>query len=74
MVYDYFAQPSTLILLGYVDTVTELITWLQSKTFFLGLIHAIQAHNVSLKLLAIIHAVLTCWTAHYLAFKWLLEL
>jgi hypothetical protein len=28
VVYDYFAQPSTSILLGYADTATELITWL----------------------------------------------
>lgn len=74
VVYDYFAQPSTSILLGYADTATELITWLRSKTFVLGLIRAIQARNVSSKLLAIIRAVLTRWTAHYLAFKRLLEL
>jgi hypothetical protein len=74
VVYDYFAQPSTSILLGYADTATELITWLRSKTFVLGLIRAIQERNVSAKMLAVIRAVLTRWTAHYLAFKRLLEL
>ncbi|KAF8226016.1 hypothetical protein L208DRAFT_1224651, partial [Tricholoma matsutake] len=74
VVYDYFVQPSTSILLGYVDTMTELITWLQSKTFVLGLIRVIQECNISAKMLAVIHAVLTQWTTHYLAFKWLLEL
>lgn len=28
MVYNYFAQPSTSILLGYTETATELIMWL----------------------------------------------
>ncbi|KAF8240326.1 hypothetical protein L208DRAFT_1374376 [Tricholoma matsutake] len=28
LIYDYFVQPSTSILLGYVDTMTELIMWL----------------------------------------------
>lgn len=74
MVCDYFATPSTSILLGYTNTATELITWLQSKTFVLGLICAIQERNVSSKMLAVIHAVLTRWTVHYLAFKQLLEL
>ena len=45
VVYDYFATPSTSILLGYADTATELITWLRSKTFVLGLIRAIQERN-----------------------------
>ena len=74
VVYDYFGQPSTLILLKYADTATKLITWLQSKTFVLGLIRAIQECNISSQMLAVIHAVLTRWTAHYLAFKQLLEL
>jgi hypothetical protein len=42
---------------------TELITWLRSKTRIL--------HYLAL---AILRAILTCWTAHYTAFRRLLEL
>ena len=50
-----------------------LITWLQSKTIILAAIHSQHTEN-HLSMLAIIRAVITWWTAHYLAYCWLLEL
>lgn len=60
-----FTQVSTLA--------TELITWLRSKTFVLALLRAIQEENGQATL-SVIRAVLTRWTAHYLAYCRLLEL
>ncbi|KAJ7358553.1 hypothetical protein DFH08DRAFT_686886, partial [Mycena albidolilacea] len=58
--------------LKYSKQATELITWLHSKTFVLALIRQIQVENGS-NPLTIIRAVLTRWTAHYLAYCRLLE-
>nr|GAT59230.1 predicted protein [Mycena chlorophos] len=52
---------------------TDLITWLRSKTFVLALLRKVQQETNS-PLLAIIRAVLTRWTSHYLAFTRLLEI
>ncbi|KAF9026386.1 hypothetical protein BDZ89DRAFT_1040034 [Hymenopellis radicata] len=51
----------------YTQWATALITWLRSKTQVLGLIRRLQQEN-NLPVLAVIRAVLTRWTAHYLAF------
>jgi hypothetical protein len=51
----------------------ELIGWLRSKTYVLAHLREVQIRNGKIAL-AVIRAVLTRWTAHYLAFKRLLEL
>jgi hypothetical protein len=51
----------------------ELIGWLRSKTFVLAHLREIQMQS-GRQPLAMIRAVLTRWTAHYLAFRRLLEL
>ena len=52
---------------------SELIGWLRSKTFVLAHLREIQIQSGRLAL-AVIRAVITRWTAHYLAFRRLLEL
>ena len=59
-------------LLDTSESATALITWLRSKTFLLAQIREIQRRNNEERILAIIRAVLTRWTAHYRAFQWLL--
>jgi hypothetical protein len=58
--------------LKYSKEASELIAWLRSKSYVLALIRKTQLEN-GLRVLAIIRAVLTRWTAHYLAFSCLLE-
>ncbi len=58
----------------YGKKATEVITWLRSKTFILALLCEAQLEHGLSNPLAVIHAVLTCWTAHYLAFRQLLDL
>ncbi|KAF5385054.1 hypothetical protein D9615_001008 [Tricholomella constricta] len=71
IVGDYFKSNKDV--LAYTDLATELIAWLRSKTLLLGLIRQSQIATHG-RTLAIIRAVLTRWTAHYLAFNRLLEL
>ncbi|KAF9232801.1 ribonuclease H-like domain-containing protein [Melanogaster broomeanus] len=57
----------------------ELIMWLHSKTHILALMCDIQkavsmANGSKTRILSVIRAVLTRWTAHYLAFRCLLDL
>jgi len=59
--------------LQYTDRATELIGWLRGKTYVLALLRDIQLTNC-LSVLAVIHAVLTQWTAHYHAYRRLLEI
>lgn len=47
----------------YADMAAEVITWLRSKTLVLSLLH-----------LAVLRAVITRWTAHFVAFRRLLAL
>jgi hypothetical protein len=61
VVGDIFSSDSDL--LEYTDLAAELITWLRSKTYVLGKLSA-----------AVLRAVLTRWTAHYSAYRRLLEL
>jgi hypothetical protein len=56
-----------------MDITNKLITWLQSKTIVLALLQKAQL-DMTGTALAVIQAVLTRWTAHYQAYKWLLEL
>ena len=57
-----------------MDLADDLITWLQSKTMVLALIseacHSLEGNVPS----SVIHAVITCWTAHYLAYDQLIAL
>ncbi|GLB41919.1 hypothetical protein LshimejAT787_1005190 [Lyophyllum shimeji] len=73
IVGDYFGVPYTLLLLDKADDATELITWLRSKTYVLAQVRVIQEVN-HFQVLSVIQAVISRWTAHYLAFKRLLEL
>jgi hypothetical protein len=56
-----------------MDLANTLITWLWSKTLVLALLRNAQLETTGTAL-AIIRAVLTRWTAHYQAYKCLLEL
>lgn len=47
---------------------------MRSKTAILALIRAAQENSGQEKILTVIRAVLTRWTAHYLAYRRLLEL
>ncbi|KIJ08508.1 hypothetical protein PAXINDRAFT_88772 [Paxillus involutus ATCC 200175] len=71
IVGDYFKHNPQL--LTHTDNATELITWLRSKTLVLTLIRETQL-LAGEKICAVIRAVLTCWTAHYLAYRRLLQL
>jgi len=71
VVSDYFKSESEVLI--YTDKATEVITWLCSKTLVLCLIHELQLQT-SGTMKAVFHAVLTCWTAHYMTFNHLLEL
>lgn len=61
IVGDIFASNSDI--LEYTDLAAELITWLRSKTYVLNSLPY-----------AILRAVLTRWTAHYNAYRRLLDL
>ena len=51
----------------------ELITWLRSKTFVLALLRAAHFDATGMAK-TVIRAVLTWWTAHFQAYRQLLEL
>ena len=59
--------------LKYTDKATQLITWLRSKTLVLAMLRKVRA-DANLMPLSVIRAVLTRWTAHYMAYRRLLEL
>lgn len=61
MVGDFFKSDSTL--LEWAELASQLITWLRSKTRILSFLP-----------LAVLRAVLTRWTAHYQAYRRLLQL
>ncbi|KAH9162790.1 ribonuclease H-like domain-containing protein [Lactarius sanguifluus] len=71
IVGDFFRSNAEF--LQHTDKATELIGWLRGKTYILALLREVQQTN-SLHVLAVIHAVLTRWTAHYLAYRRLLEI
>lgn len=71
VVGDYFSIQTAYI--EYSKTACELITWLRSKTYILAQLKDVQVKSGK-QPLAVIRAVLTRWTAHYLAFSRLLEL
>jgi hypothetical protein len=59
--------------LKYTDQATQLITWLRSKTLVLAMLRKVRI-DANLTPLSVIRAVLTRWTAHYMAYQCLLEL
>lgn len=73
IVGDFFKSDTEF--LQYADKATELISWLHGngKTYILALLREVQQTN-SLRILAVIRAVLTRWTAHYLAYCCLFEI
>ncbi|KAJ6632431.1 hypothetical protein B0H10DRAFT_1938054 [Mycena sp. CBHHK59/15] len=66
IVGDYFKANS--VYMAFVDQAVELISWLRSKTLVLALIQEAQ-EGLGERPSAIIRAVITCWTAHYQAFR-----
>jgi len=68
---DFFKSEAEF--LRFTDKATELIGWLRGKTYVLALLRQVQLMN-SQRILAVIHAVLTHWMAHYLAYRRLLEI
>lgn len=71
VVGDYFKSEADV--LKYTDKATQLITWLRSKTLILATLCKVR-EEAKLSPLAVIRAVLTQWTAHYMAYRRLLEL
>ncbi|KAF7974572.1 hypothetical protein HWV62_11944 [Athelia sp. TMB] len=71
VVGDYFGQNA--VILKITKQANDLITWLRSKTLLLGMIREIR-DKLGLSPLSVLWAVITRWTAHYLAFRRLLEL
>lgn len=61
------------MILKITNRATRLITWLRSKTLVLGLLRETRAEH-GLSALAVLRAVITRWTAHYVSFRRLLEL
>ena len=71
VVGDYFKVET--IYVKHSKSACELISWLRSKTSVLARLRDIQTQSGT-RPLSVIRAVLTRWTAHYLAFRRLLEL
>ncbi|KAE9395217.1 hypothetical protein BT96DRAFT_1044832 [Gymnopus androsaceus JB14] len=71
IVGDYFKVDKGFM--KFSKQATELITWIQSKTYVLALIQDAQV-SANVPVVTVIRAVLTRWTSHYLAFRRLLEM
>jgi hypothetical protein len=71
IVGDYFSIQT--IYVKHSKSACELIAWLRSKTYILAQLREIQTQSGQ-RARSVIRAVLTRWTAHYLAFSRLLEL
>jgi hypothetical protein len=71
VVGKYFKSNSDV--LKYADDATQLITWLRSKTLILAKIRKVFIDSKA-RPLAVIRAVLTRWTSHYMAYRRLLDL
>lgn len=57
----------------FTKKATEFIDWLCGKTIILAYLHQLQ-NEAGLAQLSVVHAVLTQWTLHYLAYQRLLKL
>ncbi|EIW73939.1 hypothetical protein CONPUDRAFT_78412 [Coniophora puteana RWD-64-598 SS2] len=71
IVGNYFKSRSDLFV--YTNLANKLISWLRGKIIFLALIKEFQK-NTGESATAVIWAVLTRWTAHFMAYKRLLDL
>jgi hypothetical protein len=71
IVGDYFKVETVYI--KHSKMACDLISWLHSKTYVLARLRDVQTQSRRSPL-TVIHAVLTRWTVHYLAFRRLLEL
>ena len=70
VVGDFFKSHSTL--LATSTLADELITWLWSKSQILALLRG-KCRELALGAASILRAVITRWTAHYLAYRRLLD-
>ncbi|KDQ55684.1 hypothetical protein JAAARDRAFT_208479 [Jaapia argillacea MUCL 33604] len=71
IVGDYFKASAWFFV--YAEKANELIRWLRSRAYLLALLRDIQL-RVYHKTYAVLRAVITCWTAHYLAYRRLLRI
>jgi len=71
VVGDYFKSQQQS--LEHMDSATNLIAWLRSKTLLLAILQKAQMDATG-SAKAVIRAVITRWTSHYMAIKRLLEL
>ena len=71
VVGDYFGDQKELI--PWTKQATELIGWLCSKSLVLIMLHKVHK-QAGLPALSVLRAVLTKWTAHYMAYHHLLEI
>ena len=72
VVGDYFKAKARYFV--HCERAAKLIEWLRSKTYVLALLRNVQLHiRPNHPPLSIIRAVLTRWTAHYLAYSRLLS-
>ncbi|KAH9068192.1 hypothetical protein EDB83DRAFT_2222872, partial [Lactarius deliciosus] len=71
IVGDYFKVET--VYTKHSKMACELISWLRSKTQVLARLRVVQVQS-GMQPLSVIRAVLTRWTAHYLAFRRLLQL
>ena len=71
VVGDYFGDQEELI--PWTKQATELIGWLRSKSLVLAMLRKVR-EQAGLPALSVLRAVLTRWTAHYMAYRRLLEL
>lgn len=73
IVVDYFKCNADIFV--YTTQADQVITWLRSKTFVLGILRELQQHlTPNSPPLTIIRAVITRWTSHFLAYRRLLQL
>ena len=71
VVGDYFRDQKDLI--PWTKQATELIDWLYGKSLVLAMLQKVHK-EAGLPALSVLKAVLTRWTAHYMAYQCLLEL
>lgn len=57
----------------WAEHADDLIAWLRKRTYILGILRDVQI-SLGKTPLTVIRAVITRWTAHYLAYRRLLEL
>ena len=71
VVGDFFKSSSSIIPTS--NDADELITWLRSKSQLLSLLRD-KCRELRISAASVVRAVITRWTAHYLAYQQLLEL